>query len=118
MLERIRESINAELMTVAPNESHVALENAQIFAMLTAQGDGGLECSHFDPSTRRCKNYATRPRMCSSFPEYGKGWPCENCSFENAHPDVPGRRYQPIEETGIFAHDEQPVMALRLERMR
>lgn len=30
-------------------------------------------CRHYDPETRRCGNYANRPRMCREYPWYGDG---------------------------------------------
>jgi hypothetical protein len=41
------------------------------FVLLRAEAHGRLfvfSCTHFDPGTRRCDSYATRPGMCRDYP--------------------------------------------------
>lgn len=76
---------------------------------------GPYECAAFNRATRQCEIYFARPKMCRDFPHnYG----CPNCTYDPKRPREPGVRYAAIEDTGIFAHDYQPTMKRRLERMR
>jgi uncharacterized protein len=44
-----------------------------------------FRCTHYDPASKRCDSYATRPSMCRDYPTVllGQGWPelFEGCSY-------------------------------------
>jgi Fe-S-cluster containining protein len=52
-----------------------------------AKGADHFGCRFFEPRERRCTIYANRPGMCRDFP-YGNR--CQLCTYDDAHPDVPG----------------------------
>ncbi len=56
-------------------------DDQTIRVMLIPLGDGNFTCRHWNPETKLCGIYATRPAMCRTFPE--KGNPCgqEGCDL-------------------------------------
>jgi Fe-S-cluster containining protein len=59
-----------------------------------------FRCTHFDPATRRCDSYASRPGMCRDYPRI---------LLDQAHPKMlPGCGYRPIAPRA-----EQLLSALR-----
>lgn len=97
----VAEIVNESLF--AP-ESDIKDGNARWFSLVTPTESGYQVCSAFDHATRRCTIYETRPYVCSGYP-YDR--PCAFCTYDGK---TTGTRYAPIEETGIFAHSEQPTL--------
>lgn len=50
-----------------------------------------FRCTHFDPATRRCDSYDSRPAMCRDYPRalLHQPWPelFEGCGYRPIHPD-------------------------------
>ena len=72
-----------------------------------------FRCTHFDPSTRRCDSYASRPGMCRDYPR-ALLWQVEPALFE-------GCGYRPLAHNATALMQELDVRGLtpeQLERLR
>lgn len=73
-----------------------------------------FRCTHFDPTTRRCDSYASRPGMCRDYPR---------AILDQASPDfLPGCGYRPIAPNAtqllreLERRDLEPATLIELKR--
>jgi Fe-S-cluster containining protein len=75
-----------------------------------------FRCTHFDPATRRCDSYASRPMMCRDYPRalLDQPWPefFGECGFRPVARDAE-RRLEELSRSGLAA-DAQDELARRL----
>lgn len=82
-LEKLKELAADPVETVAQFYLHRML----VPVATDVDGIDHFDCNFFDPETRRCTNYAERPRMCRNFPSERA---CSICTYDSRHPNVPG----------------------------